>query len=154
MNKNLKLLFEKFDYEKFWNVWKFKLKYQDQNFEYNKYESLAKNCLEIPFSDKKNEAKIPVFLREPYEIYEKVILQEQKLNGSLLEIGSGIGNYTSILLKTNMSVIASDISPSSLKVLSKRYKNIKLKTKLANMEKLPFKDASFDLGCRFFELWW
>lgn len=126
---------------------KFKLKYQDKNFEYNKYESLAKNSLKISLSDKQNELKIPVFLREPYKIYEKVILQEQKSKGSLLEIGSGIGNYTSILLKTEMNVIASDISPSSLKVLSKRYKNMTLKTKLANMEKLPFNDASFDLVC-------
>lgn len=126
---------------------KFKFKYQEQNFEFDKYESLAKNILKDPLNVKQHELKIPLFLREPYEMYEKIILQEQKSKGSLLEIGSGIGNYTSILLKTNMNVVASDISPNSLKVLSKRFKNMKFKTKLANMEKLPFKDASFDLVC-------
>ena len=77
---------------------RFKFKYQEQNFEFNKYESLAKNILKDPLNDKQNELKIPVFLREPYQMYEKIILQEQT-KGCLLEIGSGLGNYTSILLK-------------------------------------------------------
>ena len=86
----------------------------------------------------KNKLKIPVFLREPYKIYKSNITK-QKLNGSLLEIDQAL-EIIQYFIKTNMSVIASDI-PSSLKALSKGTKIFENKVSKYG-KKIPFKDAS------------
>ena len=67
----------------------------------------------------------------------------------VLEVGSGNGQYTHFLLRNNASVIASDISENSLKIVNlkykKKYQNLKILS--ADIEQLPFKDMSFDAVC-------
>jgi hypothetical protein len=55
----------------------------------------------------------------------------------VLELGSGSGTHTYALLQTGAKVVASDISPNSLRLLSKRFSNcINLETVVADMESL------------------
>jgi ubiquinone/menaquinone biosynthesis C-methylase UbiE len=61
----------------------------------------------------------------------------------VLEIGSGTGDHTNIILNTGAEVTALDISPSSLQVLRLRHPTI-AKTITANMESLPFRSDEFD----------
>jgi ubiquinone/menaquinone biosynthesis C-methylase UbiE len=66
-----------------------------------------------------------------------------------LEIGAGTGYFTLNLLRAGVIAEAtcSDISPGMLSVLSANAKRLGLevRTKAADAEGLPFKDASFDL---------
>ena len=117
-------------------------------FEFEKYENVAKKKLIALKQNNLDFDKIPLYLTQPYLDYEKTLIKKQKINGKILEIGSGTGNFTNHIFKTKMHLTASDISPTSLKYLKERYKyKYKFKTKIANMEALPFKDNYFDLVC-------
>ena len=65
----------------------------------------------------------------------------------MLEIGAGSGMHTYALLSTGANVVATDISSHSLALLSQRLRGISgnLETAVADMEKLPFESASFDV---------
>ena len=117
-------------------------------FELEKYENLAKKKL-LALDEKKIICEeIPLYLLQTYFDYENALIQNRTPNGLILELGSGTGNYTNLPIKTEMNLIASDVSPLSLKYLKRRYKNCKnLKIKIANVEKLPFKDNYFDIVC-------
>ena len=117
-------------------------------FELDKYEKLAKQKLLDLDKKKIKFEKIPSYLLQPYFDYKNALFQNKTPHGLILEIGCGTGNYTDLLIKTEMNVIASDVSPLSLKYLKRRYKDSKkLKIKIANVEKLPFKDNHFDIVC-------
>lgn len=97
-------------------------------------------------SDGVNEVALPY--RAPYLRYQSIIQQCVNSNHSVLEIGSGIGAYTGILIRSGANVVASDISPKSLEVLRLRYESFpNLNMKVADMECLPFEDESFDVVC-------
>tara|TARA_B100000519_G_C14196994_1_gene415988 strand:+ start:228 stop:983 length:756 start_codon:yes stop_codon:yes gene_type:complete len=95
-----------------------------------------------------SEAEI-IYFNSPYIFYEKYIQKIVLPKKEVLEIGSGSGKYTYPLLDTGAYVTATDISQMSLKLLSKRleksryYKN--LKTKVVDMESIPFDDNTFDV---------
>jgi len=85
-------------------------------------------------------------LREPYLYYEKCINLYVKAGSKVLEIGSGTGLHTYVLVQTGALVVASDISFHSLKVLTQRMRaKRRLITLVADMEALPFKNNSFDV---------
>lgn len=85
----------------------------------------------------------PVY-RAPYSYYEHCIRMYITKDHDVLELCSGTGLHTSALVNTGARVIASDISRSSLAVLSQRM-GTRVKTQVADMECLPFKNSSFDV---------
>lgn len=84
----------------------------------------------------------PIF-RAPYLYYERCIHQYIRKDHDVLELGAGTGLHTHALMQTGARVVASDISGRSLEVLSQRITE-GVKTKVADMESLPFEAGSFD----------
>lgn len=67
--------------------------------------------------------------------------------GKILDIGSADGTFTKILLDYSRAdlVVGVDILPSSISYAQKRFsKNKKLKFKVADAEKIPFKNEEFN----------
>lgn len=64
----------------------------------------------------------------------------------VLELGSGTGCHSKILLETGANVTVSDISPACLEVLAKVFSahGFAVKTVVTAMESTPFEDESFD----------
>ena len=122
---------------------------KDKTIERDRYDLRAINHIKSNSSDKqKTVLDIPIILRQPYIIYEKYLKSILTKNLKVLEIGSGTGEHTYLLVKSGAEVIASDISPNSLKILKNRYKDFEnFKIKVADMESLPFESNSFDLVC-------
>jgi len=89
----------------------------------------------------------PRIFRKPYIKYEWCHRTYIKDSFDVLEIGAGTGTLTKSLLDSGANVIATDISPNSLKIIQKRYVKFgkKLIIKVADMEKLPFDDNNFDV---------
>jgi len=88
-------------------------------------------------------ASIAPVLRAPYSYYEQCVSRYVTKDHDLLELGSGTGLHTDVLMRTGARVTASDISVHSLEVLSQRIGRIK--TCVADIESLPFEDNSFDV---------
>lgn len=86
---------------------------------------------------------IPPILRASYLYYERCIRQYISKNHDVLELGSGTGLHTYVLVQTGARVVASDISIHSLSVLERRIKGVT--TVAADMEALPFESESFDV---------
>tara|TARA_B100000902_G_C27208281_1_gene862879 strand:- start:449 stop:1201 length:753 start_codon:yes stop_codon:yes gene_type:complete len=117
---------------------------KDKEIEKNRYNSRASkvsNSIQT-FSIK----SIPKFLRKPYEIYHKRLKQNINKNTYVLELAAGMGEHTQTLVNTGANITITDISEESLKNIQKAYGN-KLKTKVADIENLPFRDESFNLVC-------
>jgi ubiquinone/menaquinone biosynthesis C-methylase UbiE len=122
---------------------------KDKTIEKNRYDLRAINHIESNSSDKqKTVLDIPITLRKPYIIYEEYLKSILNKKVKVLEIGSGTGEHTYLLVKSGAEVIASDISSNSLKILKNRYKDFEnFKIKVADMESLPFESNSFDIVC-------
>lgn len=85
-------------------------------------------------------------LRAPYIAYEALLKAHVSPNTFALEVGAGTGAFTGVLLRGGASVCATDISPKSLEVLTRRHQGVgRLETRVADMECLPFPDGTFDL---------
>jgi ubiquinone/menaquinone biosynthesis C-methylase UbiE len=87
------------------------------------------------------------YLRTPYLTYEQKIAESIKHGHRVLELAAGSGLHTVALLQTGAKVIASDISPASLRLLKHRFEHTlgNLDTVVADMEDLPFEASSFDV---------
>ena len=120
----------------------------DKIVEKERYENRSRVAIENNYLLKNFGAdSVEIVLRAPYIAYETLILDSmQKTNGGLiLEIGSGNGVHTKILVETGLEVVATDISHASLELLVKNLNNPKnLKTEIADIEGLPFSNALFD----------
>ena len=89
---------------------------------------------------------IPIWLREPYTFYERMLECNTDASSNALELGSGIGMHTRCVLKKLCKVTATDISKSSLEVLEYQFRDCEnLKTLVCDMENLPFSENTFDL---------
>ncbi|VVH66256.1 hypothetical protein BSPLISOX_1854 [uncultured Gammaproteobacteria bacterium] len=115
----------------------------DKEIEKNRYNNSAIGALENNSILNIDELMLP--LRVPYIHYRKMIQEYVDESTNVLEIGAGMGENTKFLLATEAKVCATDISEHSLSVIEKRFNNDKLTTKVADMEKLPFADQSFDI---------
>jgi len=122
---------------------------KDKILEKERYDLRAIKHIESrSYSKEKKVVDIPIVLRKPYIIYEKYLKSVLNKKVKVLEIGSGTGEHTFVLVASGAKVIASDISSNSLKVLQNRYNDFtNLKTKVADMENLPFASNSFDIVC-------
>jgi len=117
----------------------------DKEIERCRYDNRAKLLLNANKFDHVN--KIPVYLNAPYEYYFKLLEREGE-QSKILEIGSGMGENTKLLLDFGFDIVASDISPKSVEIMNKRFSNYAgFSSKVADMEKLPFNNESFDIVC-------
>ena len=89
--------------------------------EQRRYDDRAKHIIAKTYASKEKNVygalSIPLAFRGPYFFYEKKILENIRLNGKILEIASGVGTHTEVLLSALQGyVIATDISEHSLSV--------------------------------------
>jgi len=115
----------------------------DKEIEKNRYNESAKHALGDNNFFSVNNLTLP--LKSPYDFYQSMIAKHADSDNLILEIGAGMGENTDLLLTTGARVYATDVSETSLNVLDKRFQTSRLSTKVADMEKLPFDDASFDM---------
>lgn len=121
---------------------------RDKSLEYARYDGRARELI----SDKGvycrpdvfGSMEVPLHLRAPYAFFESQVRRYVGARSSVLELGSGTGMHTGILLQVGGRVVASDISKHCLEVLRNRYESEKLSTEIADMESLPFSDRCFD----------
>lgn len=125
----------------------------DKLTERDRYDVRAKNLLNSAlvddvkcFSKSLGSSTCPLHLRSPYTYYEALLEKHIQHGCRVLEIGSGTGANTMLMLSNGAQVTATDISAYSLEVLRRRYTCFPdLQTKVADMESLPFKDEFFDI---------
>ena len=116
---------------------------KDKKLEIDNFNQHALQILNCKTTSKK---KIKDYINVPYQYYF-LLLKKLKKN-KLLEIGAGTGENTHRLIKMNFNVCATDISPRSVEVMSQKYSKYKnFSSKVADIEKLPFKNESFDVIC-------
>ena len=113
----------------------------DKYIEIKRYDDMARKILVEKIIIK----KIPQYINVPYKYYFSLI-KKLKKKTKLLEIGAGTGENTLRLIKMNFNVCATDISPRSVEVMRQKYSKYKnFSSKVADMNKLPFKNNSFDI---------
>lgn len=121
----------------------------DKQTEYLRYEARAKFLLAagtsaVATAPVFGSLAVPAGYRAPYIYYEQCMGRYISQNHDVLELGSGTGLHTYALTQTGAQVVASDISSHALEVLSQRIGG-GVKTRLADMENLPFETDSFDV---------
>ena len=109
-------------------------------------ERFDKKALEVINFKKTTKIKIKDYINAPYKYYFSLIRKLKK--SKLLEIAAGTGQNTFRLIKMNFDVCATDISPNSVRIMNQKFSKYKnFSSKIADMEKLPFKNESFDIIC-------
>jgi ubiquinone/menaquinone biosynthesis C-methylase UbiE len=120
----------------------------DKQVERHRYESRAQRMLRAGATAGPTglEAMRPA-LRAPYVAYESALCQSLAPGKVVLELGAGSGMHTETMVATGATVIASDISESSLRLLARTVPSPagNLSTQVADMERLPFADRTFDV---------
>lgn len=123
----------------------------DKAEEFRRYEERARQTLESAGPMEPHElgasAVAPEF-RAPYIYYEQRINELVSPSHRVLELGSGQGLHTAVLVRTGARVTASDISPSALVLLERKLAGLgleRLVTRVADIEALPFESGSFDV---------
>ncbi len=121
----------------------------DKELERKRYDKRAHIALQCDYEAIKinsGAASVPRALRAPYIFYEELFQKILRPDFLVLEIASGTGEFTEVLLKSGATVVASDISEQSLELLRIRYSNNSNLTTIAcDMEVLPFLDSIFDV---------
>jgi len=115
----------------------------DKLIETERYDKRAEQIINF----QKHYKKDLEYLNVPYKFYYS-LFKKIKNKKNLLEIGAGTGENTLRLIKMKFNVCATDISSKSVAVMRNRffkYKNFL--SKVADMEKLAFKNNSFDIIC-------
>ena len=120
----------------------------DKAIERERYDARARAALESgePAEPRFGSEAFDAPSREPFLCYEAFVRTTVRPEHHVLELGAGTGIHTRVLLETGAKVTATDISPSSLEVLRRRFgRRVSLETRVADIEALPFPDASFDV---------
>jgi ubiquinone/menaquinone biosynthesis C-methylase UbiE len=117
----------------------------DKIIEKTRYNNNAKLYLQNKKKTPSNQ--VPSYLDVSLKYYFS-LFKKLKKNIKLLEIGAGMGENTKQLIDMGFKVYATDISPMSVKVMKKKFSNYKnFFSRTADMEKLPFKNETFDIIC-------
>lgn len=80
--------------------------------------------------------------------YEQCIGDVVRSGHEVLELGAGTGVQTPAFLRAGAVVTATDLSPTALAILDRDLSPLapgRVRTRVADMEALPFDDASFDV---------
>lgn len=92
---------------------------------------------------------VPLVYRAPYLEYERHIRELVRPGLRVLELGSGAGLHTGVLLDAGAEVTATDISVNALALLAHGITDVqarrRFRTQQADMESLPFDDGAFDV---------
>jgi ubiquinone/menaquinone biosynthesis C-methylase UbiE len=116
----------------------------DKELERCRYETRAQRIAGILIQND-GASNIPLPIRAPYIVYERLLNDNLSSGSTVCEIGAGTGEFTGALLRTGATVYATDLSRCSLEIVESRYKLVGLlKTQVADMESLPFQNESFD----------
>jgi len=120
----------------------------DKKIECERYDTRAQflltaGCSKVESGQDLGSVVIPPVYRAPYSYYEKCISRYITQDHNVLELCSGTGMHTYVLVKTGANVVATDISYHSLEVLAQRIRGIK--TVVADMESLQFAAKTFDV---------
>ncbi len=126
------------------------MKNQDKLIECGRYDARAMSQLvgnQVVTAAHLGSESMPPFLKAPYAYYEKKIFELILPYHRVLELCAGSGLHTRALMQTGAKITATDISPNSLRLLKQKLKDApgNLMTEVADMESLPFDDASFDV---------
>ena len=117
----------------------------DKDIEKHRYDNRANIFLDS--NNLYHFDKIPTYLNTPYQYYFH-LLKRKSGQSKLLEIGAGMGENTSSLLDMSFKVTSTDISSKSVKVMRNKFsKYSNFSVEVADMEKLPFNNESFDVVC-------
>ena len=117
----------------------------DKDIEKHRYDNRANIFLDS--NNLYHFDKTPIYLNTPYYYYFH-LLEEKSGQSKLLEIGAGMGENTSSLLDMSFKVTSTDISSKSVEVMRNRFsKYSNFSVEVADMEKLPFNNESFDVVC-------
>ena len=117
----------------------------DKDIEMRRYDNRAKLLINANKFDRVDET--PMYLNVSYEYYFK-LLEGKGNQFKLLEIGAGIGENTGSLIDMSYKVCSTDISPKSVEIMKKNFSNYEgFSAQIADMEKLPFTNESFDVVC-------
>jgi ubiquinone/menaquinone biosynthesis C-methylase UbiE len=117
----------------------------DKDIEKHRYDNRANIFLDS--NNLYHFDKIPKYINTPYYYYFH-LLEEKSGQSKLLEIGAGMGENTSSLLDMSFKVTSTDISSKSVEVMRNRFsKYSNFSAEVADMEKLPFTNESFDVVC-------
>ena len=92
---------------------------EGKKIELNRYEKRAKNFVCNEKNNIEPLSSTKIYLRKPYKKFISILTKKISKNDRVLEIGSGFGQWTKYILDCDANVIASDISPESLKILKK-----------------------------------
>lgn len=66
---------------------------------------------------------------------------------NILEMGCGDGEFSKRLVKLNVNVTATDVTPQVIKRAKKDIKNKRISFKVENAEKISFKNGNFNIVC-------
>jgi len=117
----------------------------DKDIEKHRYDNRANIFLDS--NNPYHFDKIPTYLNTPYQYYFH-LLKRKSGQSKLLEIGAGMGENTSSLLDMSFKVTSTDISSKSVEVMRNKFsKYSNFSAEVADMEKLPFNNESFDVVC-------
>lgn len=123
----------------------------DKSEDLRRYEDGARLALESAAARQPHDlgaAAVAPEFRAPYIFYEKRIGEIVSPAHHVLELGSGSGLHTAVLLRTGARVTATDISPNALALLQRNLAELKperLVTRVADIEALPFPSGTFDV---------
>lgn len=115
--------------------------------ERQRYDRKAEPFLERNATPELGAAGVPVELRPPYEEFERRIGALVKPRDVVLDIGAGMGAFSTSARGEGRFLIAADISPVSLRVARQRAAEagVTVCAVCADAERLPFRDRSVDL---------
>jgi SAM-dependent methyltransferase len=120
----------------------------DKAAERERYDGRARAALESGGPAPLGAEAFDPATREPFLCYEEFVRSTIRKGQDVLELGAGTGMHTRVLAETGARVMATDISPTALAVLEKQLPRFaqddNVRTKVADIEALPFPVAAFD----------
>jgi ubiquinone/menaquinone biosynthesis C-methylase UbiE len=116
-----------------------------RNIDLDWYENRAKSLLKSPKKIDNGTILENISSKHlrPFLFFYELITTNIQEGWKVLEIGSGTGDHTEVILNTKANLTAFDISPSSLEVLRHRHPTV-ARTVIGNMEDMPFHESEFD----------
>jgi len=116
---------------------------KDRNQEENRYDFKASQELDESMLSRNGLDDLSEFLKPPMEKYYETIKSHIHPGMKVLELGSGTGLHTKVILDTGAIVTAIDISGNSLEVLKRRVGH-QITCIKCSMDSIPIADCSFD----------